>query len=145
MALVKCNECGKKISDTAKTCPHCGAKNLLVQSSKKKGIIVVCSLIGIIAIVVTIFLLNKSPLDVYKNSMIDALEDYRAGKIDRKELMNKMDGISDKLRDYDGNDKESFKALSISIEAGYISSKVLSRDATDKEIREWIAEIKEKY
>lgn len=32
MALVKCSECGKEISNSAKTCPNCGAKN------KKKGI-----------------------------------------------------------------------------------------------------------
>ena len=25
MALIKCPECGKEISDNAKTCPHCGA------------------------------------------------------------------------------------------------------------------------
>ncbi len=25
MALIKCKECGQEISDTAKTCPHCGA------------------------------------------------------------------------------------------------------------------------
>jgi rRNA maturation endonuclease Nob1 len=25
MALVKCYECSKEISDTAKACPHCGA------------------------------------------------------------------------------------------------------------------------
>ena len=24
MALVKCNECGKEISDTARQCPNCG-------------------------------------------------------------------------------------------------------------------------
>lgn len=24
MALIKCNECGKEISDKAQTCPHCG-------------------------------------------------------------------------------------------------------------------------
>lgn len=27
MALTKCNECGKEISDTIKVCPHCGYKN----------------------------------------------------------------------------------------------------------------------
>ena len=32
MSLVKCKECGKEISNTAKFCPHCGAK------LKKKGI-----------------------------------------------------------------------------------------------------------
>jgi len=26
MALTKCQECGKDISTTAQTCPHCGAK-----------------------------------------------------------------------------------------------------------------------
>ena len=26
MALIKCHECEKEISDEAKTCPHCGAK-----------------------------------------------------------------------------------------------------------------------
>lgn len=25
MAMTSCRECGKEISDTAKTCPHCGA------------------------------------------------------------------------------------------------------------------------
>lgn len=25
MALIKCSECGKEISDKAYTCPHCGA------------------------------------------------------------------------------------------------------------------------
>lgn len=25
MALMKCDECGKKVSDKAKNCPHCGA------------------------------------------------------------------------------------------------------------------------
>ena len=26
MALIKCQECGKEISDTSKRCIHCGAK-----------------------------------------------------------------------------------------------------------------------
>ena len=26
MALIKCSECGKEISDKAKKCPHCGFK-----------------------------------------------------------------------------------------------------------------------
>lgn len=25
MAMIKCKECGKKISDSADKCPHCGA------------------------------------------------------------------------------------------------------------------------
>ena len=30
MALIKCNECGKEISDKAKVCPHCGFENNLI-------------------------------------------------------------------------------------------------------------------
>ena len=26
MALIKCSECGKEVSSSAKTCPHCGIK-----------------------------------------------------------------------------------------------------------------------
>ena len=29
MALIKCEECGKNISSSAKTCPHCGVKTNL--------------------------------------------------------------------------------------------------------------------
>jgi hypothetical protein len=48
MALIKCKECGKKISNTAKTCPNCGAKN------KKKGL----GIGGILLLsIVTFFLL----------------------------------------------------------------------------------------
>ena len=36
MALVKCHECGNQVSDTAKTCPSCGAK--VQRKSKKSGI-----------------------------------------------------------------------------------------------------------
>ena len=30
MALIKCSECGKEISDKAKVCPHCGAENDII-------------------------------------------------------------------------------------------------------------------
>ena len=35
MALIKCSECGKQISDKAKKCPHCGANNK-IQSRRKQ-------------------------------------------------------------------------------------------------------------
>lgn len=40
MALIKCNECGKEISDKAKTCPNCGCpvnKNQSKASAKKNN------------------------------------------------------------------------------------------------------------
>ena len=32
MALIKCTECGKEISDKAASCPHCGSPTLSAQS-----------------------------------------------------------------------------------------------------------------
>jgi TM2 domain-containing membrane protein YozV len=36
MAMIYCYECGKKISENAKTCPYCGAPNKKFISTKKK-------------------------------------------------------------------------------------------------------------
>ena len=48
MALIICKECGKEVSDTAKSCPHCGYRNL----QKTGGKLGVTSLVfGILAIV----------------------------------------------------------------------------------------------
>ena len=50
MAMIKCPECGKEISDTAKTCTHCGGK--LRRKKKvltKIGIIIL--IFGIITII----------------------------------------------------------------------------------------------
>lgn len=33
MAMTKCKECGKEVSDKAKVCPHCGVKNPGVKAS----------------------------------------------------------------------------------------------------------------
>ncbi len=35
MALIKCQECGKEISDTAEACPHCGFSSR--SENKKKA------------------------------------------------------------------------------------------------------------
>ena len=37
MALIKCNECGKEISDKAKQCVHCGYDNSEINSYLKSG------------------------------------------------------------------------------------------------------------
>lgn len=53
MALIKCIECGKEVSDKAKKCPHCGANNK-IQSRKKdnKNIlpIIICLLLACLLI-----------------------------------------------------------------------------------------------
>jgi hypothetical protein len=38
MAMVHCRECGKNISDSATSCPHCGAKQKHSSSTKEKKV-----------------------------------------------------------------------------------------------------------
>lgn len=66
MALIKCSECEKEISDTSKRCIHCGAK-VNKKSSKKGLIIAIFSFLTIIvlsicAILITKYL-NKADID----------------------------------------------------------------------------------
>lgn len=38
MSLIKCEECGKEISDKASNCPNCGAKNKNNNEEASKGL-----------------------------------------------------------------------------------------------------------
>lgn len=61
MALIRCNECGGKVSDSAKVCPHCGKEidldecimdNAIKRSEwnkKRRIVILILAIIGIIA------------------------------------------------------------------------------------------------
>ena len=48
MALIKCPECGKEISDKAKACPECGYK---MKKSKKKFIPILIFVLLVVACV----------------------------------------------------------------------------------------------
>ncbi len=50
MALINCKECGKEISDQAKSCPHCG----MPLKKKGKGFAVASLVLGIIGCVYTL-------------------------------------------------------------------------------------------
>jgi len=66
MALIKCNECGKEISDTAEKCPHCGIVIVgtvtgTVQPEKKKSFVPII-IIGLILLGVILGIFVISPL-----------------------------------------------------------------------------------
>ena len=44
MALVKCAECGKEVSDTARRCPNCGFSSGAFSGAKSKGLAIVLAL-----------------------------------------------------------------------------------------------------
>lgn len=57
MALIKCKECGKEISDSVKSCPHCGYVYKKEHSTIKTIIICVCTIIALVILVLIISLL----------------------------------------------------------------------------------------
>ena len=50
MALVKCKECGNKVSKKAKTCPQCGAPNKKRNSPFEYFLLIVIIFLGFVAI-----------------------------------------------------------------------------------------------
>lgn len=70
MALIKCPECGKEISDTVERCPHCGYS---LKKRKDKNIIVKTAM-GVIAVLTVIFIARG----VYDNAQQKKAEQQAA-------------------------------------------------------------------
>ena len=70
MSLIKCEECGKEISDKALSCPNCGAKNKNNNETASKGLKIICFLIPIIGII--IFAINISTKPKYAKGCLIA-------------------------------------------------------------------------
>lgn len=65
MALIKCPECNKEISDTAKRCPNCGYK--FPTNAKKNIMIIFVSILIIIILGFIIVEIMDDPLYLYTN------------------------------------------------------------------------------
>ena len=73
MALIKCNNCGKEISDKATTCIHCGEKlnvknnvEKQIKKASKKGILIIGGvLLAIVLVGITIFLVLNHNSKIY--------------------------------------------------------------------------------
>lgn len=63
MALIKCKECGKEISDTAKACPNCGAKikakKFILKNYKKTIIISFLIIFVIVGVIISGIMINE--------------------------------------------------------------------------------------
>ncbi len=105
MALIKCTECGKKISDQASSCPNCGAPitqesviegkiNIEESKSSNKAILTAISIaaVFIILIVIVLSVSGGKPNDmdtmVYKYGLkaLDATDDFLDLKISYDEV-----------------------------------------------------------
>ena len=63
MAIKRCQECGEKVSSSAKTCPHCGKKHPVKKS---------LSLLGMIIILLFVMLILKTPGTKSNHSDLDS-------------------------------------------------------------------------
>lgn len=62
MALIKCPECNREISDTAKTCPHCGFKPNAEKNRRRNKIFlwsVILVLLALGVIVLSVYISNE--------------------------------------------------------------------------------------
>lgn len=77
MALIKCKECGKEISDTVRKCPNCGYCEKKKLNSKMLTIVGCALLLTLIIGVVIIFTTIGKPLTELEQTAVDCLIDYR--------------------------------------------------------------------
>lgn len=79
MALIKCSECGKDISEKAKKCPHCGVKPKKKTKNKLthilKIIIAIILLIAIIVTIIVVIIKQNQKFKLYNNTVELGQED----------------------------------------------------------------------
>lgn len=101
MALIKCPECGKEISDTTKTCPHCGMR-IKKEKNKKKIITLVVIIILILCCVGAVLgIIYSKKISVLKEQA-KAVDDKIATIVNGE--VTDISSIIDIKREYDGLD-----------------------------------------
>lgn len=103
MALIKCSECGKKFSDNAAACPHCGCpisaqkptpqkiKIPMDKSSKPIAIISISIIVAIVIGLIVIIIVNANQRRI-DNEMAYSITYGDNGGIDISDL---ADGYTD--------------------------------------------------
>lgn len=150
MALIKCSECGKEISDTATICPNCGVKteSAINKSQKTKSNIIITTCIIIIIAIIGIsfyFIYASNPLNKLKNEAISILNDYKNDELSRIETKEKLEVIHDEAsQKYDDNvdleNKISFNGFIINLSS--ITWDLTKGEISDTAIDEYISELR---
>lgn len=112
MALIKCVECGKEISDSAEKCIHCGCPIEKKQVEKNKRI-TVCAIVGcvLIATILVFVLINQGGKSIFphtiKNTQLMKLMEYTSSVDIKRDLgdnyehrvWDSLDSTSDEYED----------------------------------------------
>ena len=110
MSMINCPECGKKISDKAKTCPNCGYT--LHDMKKKKFVVsIIIFMIIIVSVVLGFFLqqTNKKQNENI-NAISKSIENMKNGKIPTKKEYNE---IADKYKKLNNDQKKTIKNTNV--------------------------------
>lgn len=84
---------------------------------------------------------EENPVDFYRESMIEVLNDYKKGKLDYNEASSKLKSIGKKVSDV-GDEEYKIEGGAVSAIAANISYDLLHGDVTAAQIDEWIEKIK---
>ena len=153
MALLKCKECGKEISDTAKTCPHCGAK-----LSKGVGCLgIALTIIGILFCLSLLLIVigqinqnnNRSAKLVESESNISALSAIKANKSNIQfEVLRQWDipnnGFGMEILVDEKANKAEVVHLAEAIRSQYLSKYLLTVSIFDAR-EAWVNRLNESY
>lgn len=150
MALIKCKECGKEISDKATTCPGCGAKTEMAinnNNNNNKNIIIAISIIVIIATIgiTTYFIRTSNSLYKYSRETIEILEQYQNADLTNKEASRKIKNLHDVINSKSRNEEltKSISLGKLASELYLISIELEDNKLSNSKIDEYITELKQ--
>ena len=144
MALINCKECGKEISDTAKSCPNCGAKTKKeIFKNKRIFFIGTPVLLIVLLVIILIFIANPNTDNFSSEQVIKYLKNkgftFDEYKIVGKNgtgyyIEAKKNNIEIFLMDFENTNPECFwRNTSISKSWANISEKGKNDDNDRKE------------
>ena len=104
MALIKCKECEKNISDQAKVCPHCGAPTEISKEIRRiSNKILYCIIISIVTLFVIIICANGIRCNrksyIYGKQAIDILNSLKEDKISQSVAYDRLEKIRENVRE----------------------------------------------
>lgn len=95
MALIKCPECQKEMSDQSKFCPHCGYRlNAMSAEEKSKLKKVIFGIIGMIIAIILIVVIY----DACTVSTDELRENLRKSKQELEDIQNEIDDLERQKR-----------------------------------------------
>ena len=148
MALIKCKECGKEISEEARTCPNCGAKTDITKKKEENIITALIIAVLILIIVVFIFANRKDKFfNKYVMETVEILEEYGENKITSDFAVRELYSIkceieerAEKIKDESEKRYDDYTTLLINI---YSVSREIEKNTIDgTRIDEYIKDIK---